>query len=72
MLMHDIVTIKDYLTIKYSESAPSVWNAPASAEAAGPGNQTAAASGRFGVIFAFPVPLPALAILRRRYAQKRI
>jgi len=64
-------TRKDYLTIKYSESALSVWNAPASAEAAGLGQRFAPASSRFGLIFAFFVPLLALALFRRRLLKSR-
>ena len=66
-----IGTRKDYVTIKYSESAFSLWTVPASVEAAGPGSRTAAASGRFGVIFAFFVPLLALAVFRRRLLKSR-
>ena len=61
-----IGTRKDYVTIKYSESAFYIWTVPASAEAAGPGHQGATASSRFGVIFAFGIPLLAVALLRRR------
>jgi len=68
-----IGTRKDYVTIRYSESVPTLlWSLPASAEAAGPGQPLAPASGRFGVIFAFFAPLLALALLRRRYAKKSI
>jgi len=66
-----IGTRKDYVTIKYSESAFYIWTVPASAEAAGPGHQGATASSRFGVIFAFFSPLLALALLRRRLLKSR-
>ncbi len=59
-------TREDYFTIKYSESSPSLWTAPASAEAAGHGSEVVSVSNRIGLLCAFVVPLLIVVLLRRR------
>lgn len=57
-------TRRDYVTIKYSESAFYVWTVPASVEAAGPDHRFAPSSSRFGFVFALLLPLLSAALFR--------